>query len=808
LVTLNFPSNGNQPRRPAELSLTPPPIHHQRSYLPKFCLDTLDFQAPGEHHPAQQRVTGIRDQVCHAIRLQNPIHPIPVPSTPEHLLKVEGLSVEFDPGKPTAHRAIDGVSLSIGKGEVLGLVGESGSGKTVLSHTILGLLPRNGRVTAGTVRWKGRELQHLPEKDLRPIRGKEIAMIFQDPQASLNPVYPVGRQIEWVLKLHRGITGPDAEAEILRLFDAVKLRDPKRVARSYPHELSGGMNARVMISMALAGHPDLLIADEPTSALDVSVAAEIVALLGNLRREFGLSILMITHDLGVATTLSDRIAVLDRGRAVETLSAGRFIHEASHPASEILIRASRFLGAALHARPEDATPPPRRVLRHSGACLNKLVKTQSYFENIIHTMNAIISSTGGRPGAIMLSPSHKDRLVSTVRAWLKGELSLDEARDFELCLPQHRSVALVVNNECNLSCRHCYLQIPDFAGIRLASDDWAKVIDTAVASGIEQLLVVGKEALVGTTGPRVLAKLAETRAKHPNLRTGLITNGHFLHKHWDLLESGTLSHLDLSMEGDEEDHDAIRGTGSYAAVRDNLKTAADLLGERLFVTMTVQKRSLARLDKALLAFAGLGVRSVAFAPYKALPYTDQSLDLSDADLRGFFAGLKNLGELPLPHEMLIQVDACAACPEVMTQFVSSDWFDLDSMVANGSGSLYLNRRLRNGLILSFRFQPWPLAFDYHARIALDGSIICSEDAYRPRSYAANRLANIRDFDFDFAKASRAASENTRLAAIDLRYETQTAPAVRQAFANRVPSAFSVVEEFGLPAGRALETVTV
>lgn len=423
-------------------------------------------------------------------------------------------------------------------------------------------------------------------------------------------------------------------------------------------------------------------------------------------------------------------------------------------------------------------------------------------------MNALISSTGGRPGAILLSTSHKDRLVGTVRAWLDGELSLDEARDLELCLPQHRSIALVVNNECNLNCTHCYLQIPDFAGVRLGSDDWAKVIDTAVASGIEQLLVVGKEALVGSTGPKVLAKLAEVRAKHPKLRTGLITNGHFLHKHWDLFESGSRSHLDVSMEGDEQDHDAIRGTGSFAAVRENLKTAAALLGERLFVTMTVQKRNLARLDKALLAFADLGVRSVAFAPYKAMPYTDQSLDMSDSDLSDFFAGLKSLGELPLPHDMLVQVDACAACPEVLAKFIASDWFDLDSMDANGGGSLYLNRRLRNGLTLSFRFQPWPLAFDYHARIALDGSVVCAEDAYQPRSYTANRLANVRDFDFDFGKTSRAAAGNSRLAAIDLRYETQTAPAIRQAYAKRGPSAFSVVEEFASPASRAMETASV
>lgn len=263
------------------------------------------------------------------------------------VLALEGVTVDFDRGKPSAHRALEGVSLSIAEGEVMGLVGESGSGKTVLSLAVLGLLPPNGRVTAGRIIWKGRELQDLSEKQLRPVRGKEIAMIFQDPQASLNPVYPVGRQIEWVLNLHRGIGGVEANAEVVRLFEAVKLRDPERCARSYPHELSGGMCQRVMIAMALAGRPKLLIADEPTSALDVSVAAEIVALLLSLRREFGLSILIITHDLGVATCLSDRIAVLHRSNLVEQLPAKDFADGATHAASITLIRSNRFLTSTL-----------------------------------------------------------------------------------------------------------------------------------------------------------------------------------------------------------------------------------------------------------------------------------------------------------------------------------------------------------------------------------------------------------------------------------------------------------------------------
>ena len=259
-------------------------------------------------------------------------------STPEHLLKVEGLSVEFDPGKPTAIRALDSVSLTIGEGEILGLVGESGSGKTVLSHTILGLLPRNGRVTAGTACWKGRELQNLPEKEFRPIRGKEIAMIFQDPQSSLNPIYPVGRQIQWVLALHRGITGQEAEKETLRLLESVKLRDPKRVARSYPHELSGGMAQRACLAQGLAGHPKLLIADEPTSALDVTIQAEIADLLIQIQREMKLSMLFVTHDLGLASYLCDSIVVMNQGRVVEAGLTNNVFQMPKHDYTKRLIK--------------------------------------------------------------------------------------------------------------------------------------------------------------------------------------------------------------------------------------------------------------------------------------------------------------------------------------------------------------------------------------------------------------------------------------------------------------------------------------
>lgn len=259
-----------------------------------------------------------------------------------NLLRVEGLTVDFDAAKPAAHRALDGVSLTIGEGEVLGLVGESGSGKTVLSHSILGLLPGNGRVTAGRIVWQERELQSLAESALRPIRGKEIAMIFQDPQASLNPVYPVGSQIEWVLKLHRGLIGNEARKEVLRLFEAVKLRDPERCFRSYPHQLSGGMCQRVMIAMALACRPKLLIADESTSALDVTTQAEIVTLLEEIVSTYDMALLFVSHDLGLISHLCAKVVVLRNGRVAESGLTEQVLSLPSDGYTKKLIAAARL----------------------------------------------------------------------------------------------------------------------------------------------------------------------------------------------------------------------------------------------------------------------------------------------------------------------------------------------------------------------------------------------------------------------------------------------------------------------------------
>ena len=257
----------------------------------------------------------------------------------EPLLIVDNLAVDFHQGA-TVTRAVKGVSFSLSKGETLALVGESGSGKSVTALSILKLLPYpSASHPTGSVRFRGEELLDADERDLRKVRGNDITMVFQEPMTSLNPLHTVERQIGEVLDLHQGLTGARARQRTIELLGLVGIRDPESRLDSFPHQLSGGQRQRVMIAMALANNPDLLIADEPTTALDVTVQAQILELLRRLRRETGMALLLITHDLGIVRHMADRVAVMRHGEIVELGVTKEVFANPQHPYTRQLIDA-------------------------------------------------------------------------------------------------------------------------------------------------------------------------------------------------------------------------------------------------------------------------------------------------------------------------------------------------------------------------------------------------------------------------------------------------------------------------------------
>lgn len=253
------------------------------------------------------------------------------------ILEVRHLNTYFFTRAGTI-KAADDVSFDIKTGSTLALVGESGSGKSVTSLSILRLVPPPGKITAGEVLFNGRDLMKLGDQEMRRLRGREIAMIFQDPMTSLNPVFTVGHQIAEAIELHERLPRRQAWTKTVEMMMRVKIPDAERRARDYPHQLSGGMRQRVMIAMALSCRPRLLIADEPTTALDVTIQAEILELLRSLRDDFDLSMLLITHDLGVVAETADRVAVMYAGRIVEEASVREIFHNPRHPYTEGLLR--------------------------------------------------------------------------------------------------------------------------------------------------------------------------------------------------------------------------------------------------------------------------------------------------------------------------------------------------------------------------------------------------------------------------------------------------------------------------------------
>jgi peptide/nickel transport system ATP-binding protein len=272
------------------------------------------------------------------------------------LLEITDLRTEIQLKEGVVH-AVDGVTLHVDEGETLGVVGESGCGKTMTALTIMQLLPNGGRIAGGSIKLGGRELTELKPDEMRKIRGDDIGMIFQDPLSSLNPTHTVGAQIAETVLLHRDVTKKEALDRAVEVLDLVGMPRARERVEEYPHQFSGGMRQRVMIAMALACQPKLLIADEPTTALDVTIQKQILELIDDLRHRLGMAVIMVTHDLGVIAGRADRVAVMYAGKVVETTETSALYANPRHPYTEALF----------HALPEKAAETRERLYTIPGA---------------------------------------------------------------------------------------------------------------------------------------------------------------------------------------------------------------------------------------------------------------------------------------------------------------------------------------------------------------------------------------------------------------------------------------------------------
>ena len=255
----------------------------------------------------------------------------------ENILSVQNLHTSFHTDKGEV-KAVNGVTFNLEKGKILGIVGESGSGKSVTAYSIMRILEKNGRITEGKILYKGQDIAEFSEKQMREFRGKCCSIIFQDPMTSLNPVFTVGNQLREAIELHTDRKGKEAEARAIEMLTLVGVNEPEKRVKQYPYELSGGMRQRVMIAMALACEPDILIADEPTTALDVTIQAQILELMQSLQKKLGMAVILVTHDLGVIADMCDNIIVMYGGRVCERGTAEDIFYRPHHEYTKGLLR--------------------------------------------------------------------------------------------------------------------------------------------------------------------------------------------------------------------------------------------------------------------------------------------------------------------------------------------------------------------------------------------------------------------------------------------------------------------------------------
>ena len=326
------------------------------------------------------------------------------------LLEIQGLKTHFKTDDGWLH-AVDGVDLSVNAGETVGVVGESGCGKSVTAMSVMRLVPMPpGRFAGGQILWKGRDLLTLPDDEMRRIRMKEIAVVFQEPMTSLNPVYTIGEQIGEALRLHEGLSKKEATDRAIQMLKRVNIPTPERRVHDYPHQFSGGMRQRAMIAMALSCGPALLIADEPTTALDVTIQAQILDLLGELKAEFGMAVMLITHAMGVVAEVAQRVVVMYAGKVVEEAPVEELFANPRHPYTQGLIRSIPRIDTAASAKAH------KQRLQTIAGTVPKLIAPGPGCRFAARCKHAIPDCTTATPPLREVAPGHRVACIRDVTA--------------------------------------------------------------------------------------------------------------------------------------------------------------------------------------------------------------------------------------------------------------------------------------------------------------------------------------------------------------------------------------------------------
>ena len=372
-----------------------------------------------------------------------------------------------------------------------------------------------------------------------------------------------------------------------------------------------------------------------------------------------------------------------------------------------------------------------------------------------------IAMAGLRGGRIGLNPDQER--MNFVRDLIAGVLSEQNIASQLKGRAVPKTLTYVVNNSCNLKCRHCYLQVEQLTASVLQRHEWRPFLDSVWDSGVELICLSGKEIFLGSQGAEILSYLGEQKQRRRSpVRLGTITNGTLIYPHRDRILNAGLAYLDISVDGAEADHDAIRGAGSFALVRPNLEWAAQAFGSNLFVSHTLQKMNFLHVRDTVRTLDRLGVQSIGIGFYRMMSYTDPALRLTSEDLDLIFSRLHELEALPLEFPKTILLDLDITNMPALVAFMRSDWFQPDRLFCDAKDNFYVEYQLSNGIILQFRFTPFPSLVHQSARITPEGNYLASEDTVDTTLYRDKRIANVRDFACDFVAMHRYARESPRV----------------------------------------------